>query len=74
MWGLYPGDYPRHLYYLILDISPTKPSILSRVSPGHLYYLFLDISPTYFPNILYIKQKSRKSKLWKSENPKNQVH
>ena len=34
--------------FTVLD-RPSKPSILSRVSPGHLYYLFLDISPTYFP-------------------------
>ena len=37
---------------------PSKPSILSRVSPGHLYYLFLDISPTYFSKIPPPKKNS----------------
>ena len=49
----------------------SKPSILSRVSPGHLYYLFLDITPTYFLKIFDKKTKSRESEIWKS---KTQVH
>ncbi len=50
---------------------PSKPSILSRVSPGHLYYLFLDISPTYFSKIFRTKKTSRIENLeiWKSKNP-----
>ena len=30
---------------------------------------FLDISPPDFPNIFYEKTNSRKSKIWKSQNP-----
>ena len=51
---------------------PSKPSILSRVSPGHLYYLFLDTSPTYVSKIFpRTKQISRidNLKIWKSKNP-----
>ena len=40
---------------------PSKPSILSRDSPGHLHYLFLDISPTYFSKTFRKKKTSRKS-------------
>ena len=51
---------------------PSKPSILSRVSPGHLYYLFLDITPTYFPNIfckIIIISILQNLKIWKFKNP-----
>ena len=46
--------------------------------PGSLqdtfYYLFLDISPTYFPKTYATIKKSRESTIWKSGNPKTQVH
>ena len=49
--------------------SPSKPSILSRVSLEHLYHLFLDISPTHFSEI-FQKWKCRESTKWKDGNPK----
>ena len=50
----------------------SKPSILSRVSPGDLYYLFLDITPTCFSKIS-CKQKhieNRKSENLKIKKPR----
>ena len=51
---------------------PSKPSILSRVSPGHLYYLFLDILPTYFQKVFCKKKDldTRKSGNLKIQKPR----
>ena len=51
---------------------PSKPSILSRVSPGHLYYLFLDITPAYFQKYFAKRRKleNRKSQNMKMQKPR----
>ena len=49
--------------------GPSKPSILSRVSPRHLYYLFLDISPTYFSKNKLATNKISRIEHLKSQKP-----
>ena len=48
---------------------PSKPAILSRVSPGHLYYLFLDISQHSFPK--YIANKMQRFATHCRSSPQN---
>ena len=66
------------LFYVFrkTDISkyskwPSKPSILSRASPGHLHYFFLDISPTYFSKMFFKKSKTENPKRRAPENDRD---
>ena len=77
IWWYMVSESPLFNIFRQTDISmyqkwPSKPSILSRVSPGHLYYLFFEFSPTYFSkkNTKRKNLENRKSENLKIQKPR----